>query len=130
MSQPFGPQMALLFGLALQLTPHLPQLVVSSSFTHAPLQGLKPSSHTKPQPLALQVGWPLATAGQPLPQPRQLAGSALVSTHDPPQLLVVPGHVVRHSPPPQTWPSPHGLSQPPQWAGLTSVSTQAVPHSA
>ena len=38
MSQPFGPQMALLLGLALQVTPQARQFWVSSSLTHSPSQ--------------------------------------------------------------------------------------------
>lgn len=130
MSQPLGPQMALLLGFAAHTTPHLPQFCVSVSFTHASPQGLKPSSQAMPQPLAPQVALPLGTPAQAVSQLLQCEGSLAVSTHAPPQFVVPLGQSVTHLPSEHAWPVAHGLPQPPQLAGLLLMSTQAEPHSA
>lgn len=130
MSQPLVVHTAVLFGFGLHLVPHAKQFCVSSSRTQAPSQGLKPSSHWMPQPLAPQVGAPFATDGQAVSQLVQWAGSVAVSTQEPPQFVVPLGQSLTHLPAAQAWSAAHGLSQPPQFAGLTLVSTQAVPHSA
>lgn len=130
MSQPFGPHTAVLFGSGLQVTPQPRQFCVSSSLTQASPHGLKPSSHAMPQPLLPQVARPLATPAQAVWQFWQCAGSLPVSTQEPPQFVVPLGHSVTHLPPAQACSVAQGLSQPPQLAGLTLVSTQAEPHSA
>lgn len=83
-----------------------------------------------PQPVAPQVGEPLATVGHAVSQSWQCAGSVVVSTQAPPQLVVPPGQLLTHLPSEQAWSVAHGLSQPPQLAGLVLMLTQAVPHSA
>ena len=83
-----------------------------------------------PQPLAPQMGEPLATVGHAVPQSRQCAGSLAVSTQAPPQLVEPLGQSLTHLPSEQAWSVAHGLSQPPQLAGLVLMLTQAVPHSA
>lgn len=98
MSQPLGPQTALPFGVAPQLVPQVLQLVVSSSFRQAPLQRLKPGSQTMPHPLASHLAEPSTTVGHALSQPRQCAGSWLVSKHEPPQFSVPGGQLLTHMP--------------------------------
>jgi len=53
-----------------------------------------------------------------------------VSTQALPQLVLPSGQLLRHLPFEQTCSVAHGLSQPPQLAGLILVSTHAVPHNA
>src|SRR5260221_13697162 len=130
MSQPVGPQIALLLVLASQAVPHVRQFWMSSSLTQAPLQGLKPLSQAMSQPPALQVAEPFAGDGQALAQVVQCAGSWLVSTQEPEQFVVPLGQLSTHLPSEQAWSVAHGMSQPPQLAGLVLVSTQAAPHSA
>jgi hypothetical protein len=130
MSQPLGPHTALLFGLTAHICPHLPQFFGSSSLTQAPLQGLKPSSQAMPQPLAPQVARPFATPAQAVSQFWQCPASVAKSTHEPPQLVLPLGHSVTHLPFEHACSVAHGLSQPPQLAGLALVSMQAEPHSA
>src|SRR5512138_3437428 len=98
MSQPAAPHTALLFGLAAQLVPHVLQFWISSSLRQAPLQGLKPVSHTMSQPLAPQLAEPFATVGHAVSQARQCAGSLVVSTQEPLQLTVPLGQSVTHLP--------------------------------
>jgi hypothetical protein len=75
-----------------------------------------------------QVATPLAGAGQAMPQPLQLAGSPVRSMHEPLQFVVPAGHELWHLPAAHTELAGHGLSQPPQFAELVSVFTQAPPH--
>jgi hypothetical protein len=129
-SQPLAPHSALLFGLGAHTSPHLPQFFVSSSLMQAPLHGLKPSSQAIPQPLAPHVALPFATAAQAVPQAWQFPASVARSTHEPKQLVLPLGQSATHLPLEHACPVAHGLSQPPQFAGLALVSTQAEPHSA
>lgn len=99
MSQPVGPHTAVLFGSALQATPQARQFCVSSSLTQALPQALKPSLHAMPQPPLPQVALPLATPAHAVLQPWQCAGSLLVSTQEPSQLVVPLGHSLTHLPP-------------------------------
>lgn len=98
MPQPVVVQTAVLFGLASHLVPQARQFCVSSSRTQAPLHGLKPSSHWMPQPLAPHMGEPLATEGQAVSQLVQWAGSAAISTQEPPQFVVPLGQSLTHLP--------------------------------
>jgi hypothetical protein len=124
------PQRALLFGLGVHTSPHLPQFWVSFSLTQAPLQGLKPSSHAMPQPLAPHVARPFATAAQAVSHVLQCPASVARSTHEPPQFVLPLGQSTTHLPLEHACPMAQGLSQPPQCVGLSLVSTQAEPHSA
>lgn len=78
----------------------------------------------------LQIAVPLATPGHAVEQSMQCAGSFVVSTQAPPQLVVSSGHLLEHLPSEQTSSEPQALSQPPQLAGSLPVLTQAEPHSA
>lgn len=69
--------------------PQPPQFWASLEiFTHAPLHKLRPASQITPQPLPLQVGTPLATAGHTLPHAPQFLTSFVLSTQTVPQRMV------------------------------------------
>jgi hypothetical protein len=122
-------QVALPLGTPEQTWSHMPQFCVSeSSLMQAPWHGLYPGLHWMSQPEVTQVAWPLAGAGQAMPQALQLAGSLVRSMHEPLQLVVPLGHELWHLPPAQTVLAPQGVSQPPQCPELVSVLTHAPPH--
>jgi hypothetical protein len=81
----------------------------------------------KPQVLALHVALPFAGAGQPAPQPPQLAGSLAVSTHEPPQGTGV-GAVqpLEHVPPAHTAGAPQTRAHVPHVADAARSASQPL----
>lgn len=75
----------------------------------------------------MQSGVPPSGALQRLPQPLQFCRSALVSTQEPPQLVVPLGQLVMHAPPEQTASALQGLPQAPQLALSLLMSTHWPP---
>ena len=88
----------------------------------------QPSSHRMVQTRLLHRGRALDPAEQTTPQLPQLRGSAAISTQDPPQLILPPGHSMRHSPPLQTSIASHALPQDPQCSWFEAGSMQALSH--
>ena len=117
------------FGGIGQMVPHLPQFEMSEpSATQLAPHGEKPVLQLTPQPVAPQLALPLAGVGQATLQSPQFLGSALTSTHEPPQFLALPGQLAMHLPPEHTSVLPQVVPQAPQLLGSLSVLTQAPPH--
>ena len=75
----------------------------------------------------VHVAVPCAGTPQPTPQPLQLPGSLLVSTHCPLQ-LVLGEHAAVQAPAEQACPAaPHFVPQPPQLFGSLPSCTQLLP---
>lgn len=70
----------------------------------------------------------VSPVAQGLKHAPQLAGSALVSTHDEPHMRRGEAQLVRHMPPLHARPAGQGLSQMPQWLLSVSVFTHDPPH--
>lgn len=117
------------FGGMGQMVPHLPQFEMSEpSATQLVPHGEKPLLQLTPQPVAPQLALPLAGEGQLTLQSPQFLGSALTSTHEPPQFLALPGQLAMHLPPEQTSVLAQVVPQAPQLFGSLSVLTQAPSH--
>ena len=77
----------------------------------------KPELQLAPQTPPVQVGLPLVTLGQVLPQAPQCWTFLLVSTQEPAQAVLPAEQVARHWPPSHTLSVAQGLAQPPQLPG-------------
>jgi len=109
-------QVAIPFAGTGQTFPQDPQLLTS---VERALQVLphfeKPVLQVKPQVLDVQAGVPFGGAEQAFAQEPQFAGSLVVLTQEPLQLVVPEGQEVVQVPPAQTSLAPHTLVQLPQW---------------
>jgi hypothetical protein len=103
--------------------------------THVPPQSVRPLLHVKPQIPPLQVAVALVTLGHLVPQPPQLFGSELVSTHvllkkvphdwpQTPPLVQHPLHVDFEQPPPASSGAPSGVF--PSVAGASGVAPSSA----
>jgi hypothetical protein len=122
-------------GADAHFTPQARQLTVSSSFTHLPSQRSKPSAQAMSHFESMHTAAPLVTFGHALSHSPQLEGSAVRSRQTPSlpvtmHLVVLPRQVLAHLPSLHSSPVGQGLSQPPQWALLSDVSTHAPPQAA
>ena len=111
----------------LQISTSLVPLQLVSQFLSPSLSD-QPSLHRMVQTRLLHTGWALDPAEQTTPQLPQLAGSMLMSTQDPRQLILPPGHSMRHSPSLQTSIASHPLPQSPQCSWFEAGSMQAPSH--
>jgi hypothetical protein len=76
------------------------------------------------------VALPFAGVGHALPQVRQLAGSVVVSTHEPEQFVAPPVQLSPQTPSVHTSFAPHVFPHSPQLNGSVPVNTQALPQRA
>jgi hypothetical protein len=81
-----------------------------------------------PQMPSVQVAAPLLGTLHAAPHVLQFEGSVVGSVQLLPQRVRPLSHSARHTPREHTCSAPQGVPQLPQWAGLRSVFTQALPH--
>jgi hypothetical protein len=107
--------------------PQAPQLPASDlRSVQAVPHWVKPAAQANPQTPAAQAGVAFAGAVQALPQPLQLAGSAVMSTQAFPQAVWVP-HTLAQAPDEHTSSAAHLVPQAPQFCAFDLGSTQTPP---
>jgi hypothetical protein len=111
---PHPPQLLASFCVSTQRTPPpFAQFMIP-----VPMQRHMPPEHAEP-------------TGHEVPHAPQLRESVIVSTHVPPQLVIVPAHIDAHVPATHTGVVPlHTVEQLPQCCALLVTSMHVEPHSA
>ena len=119
-------QTAVACGLVGQTLAQPPQLLASVLVsTQAPLHSMYGETQAKPQVLAAQVGVALTGGMHTLSQLPQCEVLLVRSTHEPSQLVVVPGQApLAHLPAVHTSDPLHATAQSPQCAPSEVKSTQ------
>lgn len=93
--------------------------------TQAPPHAVSPESQATEHVLDAQSGLPSAGAGHVFPQPPQLSGSRVTSTHEPEHAFSVPGQELPQPVGVQTWFTLQATPQPPQFCGSVFVLTHS-----